>query len=260
MQSTEFLNNLCILKLSSVLYCPTEKAYYPMQNSGRIAHGFIYTLSGTETYHFKDKTLRVEPGTVLYLPKDAQYTITFEGEKSECYVMNFEINTAFPCPFLTKFEQNSRTKELFTEAERKWKHKKTGYYPECLSLFYELVATLLKKETQYVNSDNFRKIAKATEYLKTHFTESELRIEQLAKMSEMSVKHFETLFYKKFSVTPKEYILLLKMERAKELLQASHMSVADIAFALGYNDIYHFSKIFKAKTGCSPQKYKKTFK
>ena len=260
MQPSDFLNNLCILKLTSILHCPMEKECYPIKNNRRIAHGFMCTFSGTETYHFKDRIIRAEPGSVLFLPKDEPYTITFEGEKSDAYVINFELSTPFPRPFIINFPQSNRIKDLFVDAERKWKNKKAGYNPECLSLFYNLVSVMFKQEKQYLNTDSLQKIAPAIEHLKLNFNNPDLRIEQLAEMSGMSIKYFESLFYKKYAATPKEYILFLKIERAKDLLQDNKIKISEIPYSLGYSDIYHFSKIFKSKTGYTPREYRKLLK
>jgi two-component system response regulator YesN len=49
----------------------------------------------------------------------------------------------------------------------------------------------------------------------------------------------------------------MKLDLAKELLANEKTSVTDVATTLGYADIYHFSKLFKAKTGFAPSEYKK---
>ncbi|MBQ7039874.1 MAG: helix-turn-helix transcriptional regulator [Clostridia bacterium] len=260
MQPLDFLSNLCISELCSVFSCPMEKDRYPIENNGRICHGFMYTVSGTETYHFKDKTIKSEPGTVIYVPENEVYTITFEGETSNVLGLNFKLSTEFPRPFIIKLSEQNNVGNLFSNAERKWRTKKTGYYPECLSLFYNLISLFLNQEINYLTLESFKAIIDATEYLHHNFTDNTLRVDKLAKMSGISTKHFETLFFRKFSMTPKEYIILLKIEKAKELLQNQQLLIGDIAIMLGYSDIYHFSKIFKSKTGYSPREYIKSFR
>ena len=58
-------------------------------------------------------------------------------------------------------------------------------------------------------------------------------------------------------MTPRDYIIMQKTELAKELLQSEKNSVTDVSVALGYSDIYQFSKIFKQKTGSNPSEYKR---
>ena len=52
-------------------------------------------------------------------------------------------------------------------------------------------------------------------------------------------------------------MLGLKMELARELLLGEKLSVADVAYELGYADVYHFCKIFKQKVGTTPGAYKR---
>lgn len=260
MEPLDFLNNLCISELCSVLLCPMAKECYPIENKNRISHGFIYTISGTESYHFKDKTIKAAPGSILYIPEGETYTITFEGDTSNVFVLNFNLSKEFPRPFLVKLIEEKQIENIFSNIERKWKTKKPGYYPDCLSLLYSIISLIMKQEMKYLTSKSFQTIAAATEYLKNNFTDNSLRIEQLAEMSGISVKHFGTLFFKKFGMTPKEYILMLKIERAKDLLQNNKLLISDIAVMSGYSDIYHFSKIFKSKTGYTPSEYIKNFR
>ena len=125
------------------------------------------------------------------------------------------------------------------------------------SLLYRIVSLLIKNEVYYAGGENRLKIAEAVKYLHAHYLENDFRVAMLAKIAKMSPRYFEMLFFDEFKCTPKEYILTLKMQLARELLQSERYSVTDVAEQLGYGDIYHFSKIFKAKTGYTPSEYKR---
>ena len=91
-------------------------------------------------------------------------------------------------------------------------------------------------------------------YLKTDF-----RLESAAKVAGISYRYFETLFRQKYGSTPKEYVISLKIERAKELLLSEKILIKDIAVMLGYSDIYHFGRLFTARTGQTPSEYRNSF-
>ena len=59
-----------------------------------------------------------------------------------------------------------------------------------------------------------------------------------------------------FGVTPKEYLLRLRLDKAKQLLQYSALSVKEIASTLDFFDQYHFSRFFRARTGFAPSVYR----
>lgn len=81
-------------------------------------------------------------------------------------------------------------------------------------------------------------------------------IESLADRVSYAPDHFTRLFRKVAGVAPKEYCIRVRIERAQHLLRASDMSVQQIATALGYADIYFFSRQFKTRTGLAPTEYR----
>lgn len=80
---------------------------------------------------------------------------------------------------------------------------------------------------------------------------------ELARAAGYSVDHFAKLFRQVMGQPPQEYIVAARIDRAKQLLAESTLSVAQVADALGYRDVYFFSRQFKQKTGRSPSAYRK---
>ena len=69
-----------------------------------------------------------------------------------------------------------------------------------------------------------------------------------------------TIFKRMLDLSPKDYIVYYRMERAKEFLQDARLPVGSIAYSVGYRDPLTFSKMFKLKTGLSPTEYRKIHK
>lgn len=92
-------------------------------------------------------------------------------------------------------------------------------------------------------------------YIGDHFTER-LTIERLSEEIGRSASFLSHNFPLEFGVPLKEYILKLRMSRAKELLQSGE-TVRNAASILGFYDEFHFSKEFKRYFGNSPKNYKK---
>jgi len=257
MQNKVFLNNLSLSDLPFVHTYIATADKYPMRNKGRCHNGFLYTISGTETYHFRDCTIEALPGTVLYIPKGESYTITLQGEESVVITIDFESDSDPMRPFRSDFPEGHTIQSYFRDIEMKWERKRSYYMPECKSYFYKIVAALSKQASRSEEDAKSQIVKKAEQYIREQYLRSDFRMEELTEVTGTSLRYFETLFQNEYNVTPKAYMLFLKIERAKELLLSEKLMIKDIAAMLGYGDIYHFGKLFKAKTGYTPSEYRR---
>jgi AraC-like DNA-binding protein len=91
------------------------------------------------------------------------------------------------------------------------------------------------------------------EYLQAHLTE-DISIEYLASLSCMSLSTFERKFKQHFSMTPKQYILRLKVHEACRLLPGAN-SIARVAVETGFGGQSYFTKIFRSVVGITPKQY-----
>jgi len=89
---------------------------------------------------------------------------------------------------------------------------------------------------------------------------SNLTIEDLAKLNQMSLSTFKRAFKKEFKVTPLNYITNKRMEKAERLLTVSELTISEIAYELGYNDPQYFTRIFKKNTGVTPTMHRAQFR
>lgn len=69
--------------------------------------------------------------------------------------------------------------------------------------------------------------------------------------------YFRKLFCEIYGTSPIKYVNNLRIKKAKEALGSDYSSISDIALMLGFNNIYEFSRAFKAHTGSSPTEYAK---
>lgn len=253
----DWMKNIRISDITFINTYVAFKSNYPMNNKGRYRHGLLYTVSGTEKYHFSDRNISASANTVLYIPEGEKYEIEFSGEKGVVITIDFELlSEGGREAFLIGLPNENEIKPCFIDAEKNWFRKRDGYNITCMSLLYKIFASLIKYEDAYLNSKKYSKINGAVNYLHKHYTESDFKIGGLSGMSNISLKYFETLFKQKFKMTPKEYVIMLKIERAKGLLLNEKHSVGEIAAQLGYCDIYHFCKTFKNQTGCTPSEFR----
>ena len=87
--------------------------------------------------------------------------------------------------------------------------------------------------------------------------EQQLSLEHLAKHIGLSISHLSSEFKKHCQCSPIEYVLRSRLERARFLLSDHNNRIADIAARVGFQDVFHFSKMFKKRFGLSPRNLRK---
>ncbi|CUH96655.1 hypothetical protein P22_2745 [Propionispora sp. 2/2-37] len=98
-------------------------------------------------------------------------------------------------------------------------------------------------------------VEQAVEHMKNHYMEP-LTVAKLAGQYGLNSRQFAYLFQKYTGMAPLEYLIELRMRRARELLCTTACSIAEISVCVGYSDPYYFSKLFKQRTGFCPSAYK----
>ena len=107
------------------------------------------------------------------------------------------------------------------------------------------------------NAYKDRVIQEAITYIENHYNKPITR-EDLATRLRCSVAHFSRLFSKTTGYSYREFLLLFRLEKAKEMLERSHLKVAEIAYGAGFQDPSYFSKAFRKQVGVGPRQYRAT--
>ena len=93
----------------------------------------------------------------------------------------------------------------------------------------------------------------AVDYLQDHIYDAALRIGELHTFCGVSDTYFRKLFIAHFGEGPKQYVLQLRLRRARDILaQGEYSTVTQVAKQVGFDDPLYFSKQFRAAYGCAP--------
>lgn len=123
--------------------------------------------------------------------------------------------------------------------------------------FLDITGQVKKRNT----IDYSNKIVQATkEYLEAHYTE-EISLEDVAEYVNISPQYFSKLIKKHTGFNFIDWLSMLRVNKAKELLTNSNLTVKEVCYMVGYKDPNYFSRIFKKKIGLTPSEYikKNTF-
>ncbi|KAB8331766.1 AraC family transcriptional regulator [Scytonema tolypothrichoides VB-61278] len=100
-----------------------------------------------------------------------------------------------------------------------------------------------------------RQLLVVTDYIHEYLSE-EIKLSQLAELLGMSQFHFSRLFKQSVGIPPHQYLLQQRVERAKQLLKQTELSITEVAFLCGFNSHSHLSKWFRQLTGITPKTYR----
>jgi AraC-like DNA-binding protein len=104
-------------------------------------------------------------------------------------------------------------------------------------------------------SDVYRRLCRARDFIDDCY-ELPLDLDQISRQACFSRYHFIRLFRQAFAQTPHQYLTRRRIERAKELLSSSRLTVTDVCFEVGFQSLGSFSSLFHKYVGHPPISYR----
>ena len=101
-------------------------------------------------------------------------------------------------------------------------------------------------------------ILRVQHWLEQHFAQS-MAIDEVARRFGFGVRNFKRRFKDATGCTPIGYLQTLRLERAKQMLESTRMTLASITYAVGYEDSNSFRRLFQQRVGMLPAAYRKKF-
>lgn len=102
-------------------------------------------------------------------------------------------------------------------------------------------------------------VARAQHYMEKHYMER-ITVSDLAALGYISPSSFNRRFKKEVGVTPIEYLIEIRIERAKTLLRRKDIPITEIALRCGFGSSTHFSSCFQSRVGVAPSEYRDNYK
>ena len=99
------------------------------------------------------------------------------------------------------------------------------------------------------------RLRRVTEHIREHL-DQDLTLAQLGAVVYMSPYHFARLFQRSTGVSPHQFVVRTRIDRAVTLLAARELSIARISRAVGFRTASHFSTVFRRVTGVTPRAYR----
>ena len=231
-------------------------------------HEFFLPLQGEITVDYGKEAVRAGPGRMLYVPPNLDHSFSSSSQGSgerviwliDQKIWKPHVQTKF---LPSAFPINSLAKELVFYLLIHREAPGAKYFISALieTLAESLQSTQLERSKLASEHISGRvvdeRIKRSMEIIEEQF--SSVSLAEVPRESGLSARNFNRLFLKETGLTPKDFLILRRIEKAKELLQNTRMTVTDISMEVGYNSLSKFIATFKKITGSLPSDYRTTF-
>ena len=211
--------------------------------------GVCFSTKGQITYTMNEKTYVSNPDNAILVPQGCSYCRVTDSE-GQFPLINFycsgleDLKEIVVIPLIDPQDgiQYFKTlQRLFLRNESRMK---------IYSTFYELLDLLISPYKQ--DSERLTLVVK---YIEEHIQDPNLSNVELAKHLGISEVYLRKQFQTHYRVTPKQYILDVRIRKAKQLLIDTPFTVTAIAEECGFSSVYHFCRSFRQRTGKTPTQY-----
>lgn len=260
--SSNLLVNACgHVRLDTVHEFATERPV------GREDYQLIYVAHGQGTFHLHGSSHILKEGQgILYTPHIPQSYHYRLQDHPDIYWIHFHAlhpspqlhDLNFEEPQIFDFGSHLDIFFYFDTIIMELQQKRTDYSSLC-NAYATTLFTLLHRycfEEKEGQSKRQRAFDDLLIDMNEHFCD-DIPIEDYASRHHMStcwlIRHFGELY----QTTPRQYIIGLRIDKGKELLRSTDLSIAEIAGVVGYHNPLYFSRIFSKVTGMAPSTYRK---
>jgi len=272
------MNGLKVLDISRSKYTIDFQSFVP--NHTHDYNQFLYVLSGQGEITLNEARYLPSPHDVFVIKPGAIHSIS-SNEKDPLYTVEIK----FDCQDLKVLEilyDNTPVRldeyvravysllgKIIDEAVRKKQFYKE-MITECLGEVLLLVARqhyhltgsneiMIDRFTDYAEEKEINQIETVIDYLNKHY-QRKVTVSELTEVSNLNRVCIWRLFKSLYNQSPIQYLNLMRLEKAKELLMLSSLNITEISEATGFQSVHYFSRCFSAKEGISPNQFRKIAK
>lgn len=250
---------------------------YEMAYHWHVEYEIIRILTGTLHVTMDEKEFTATPGDIVFvnsgilhsgIPSDCVYQcIVFDmnaflknNPRCSTYIKQIIDHSAFVYHHFTP--KNQQIHQIVWDIFNAMESQKTGYELIVFGELYHFFGVVFSEQLYFSDSPqdrrDYRKIMqlkKVLDYMEANYS-SPVTLEQLSASVNMSPKYFCRFFYQMTHRTPIDYLNYQRIEHASYQLATTDVSVTEVAYNCGFNDLSYFIKTYKKYKGITPGKSK----
>ena len=231
------------------------KGYKHSFKSGRVKHGFIYTVSGEmcDVFDGDENKIYADAGELVFIPKNCVYTGIYMKENTEIKIVQFDVLSGelpeyLSAPLKIELPDSGKLIESFFEPVENHTTSHPFYY---LSRLYNLLWQI--DERCYGIPAKYMKIRAALSEITEYWDRNE-PVSYYAALCDMSEGNFRRLFREYTGMSPIEYRNDVRLNNARGKLQSGEFNVSEVAETCGFSNLSFFTRLYKKKYGHTPKK------
>jgi AraC-like DNA-binding protein len=234
-------------------------------DSGRILDGYylvfvsmgegIFESAYTSSVNIKEGTCFLLFPGVWHRYKPArksgweEYWVGFKGKYPDLLMKNFDIKN----PFI-KTGRSDQLLKLFHHLIEQVQHAAPGYHQIVTGITLQMLGLIKSVSEQQENHSDFStKLVEDAKFLLREAISSEENVDEILKKLPAGYSKLRKDFKRLTGFAPNQYLLHLRLEKVKELLKNTGLSISEIAYQTGFESVSYLSKIFKKKMGIGPR-------
>lgn len=257
------------LYITQIGYFPVATYHYRERLNGCQDNIIIYCIRGRGWLILNNKRFEVGPNEFIIVPSTKEpmsygadendpwtiYWVHCSGKDMDTFNKSFNISL-----------YDGARQILFNEKglqlwESMYQNLELGYSKENLTnsslcLYYFLATFLYPDKHVNVKIQDEKDLIKETIIYMQNNLNEKITVADMANKTGISISHFSSLFKKSTGMPPLDYFIHLKLQKACVLLYSSETKIKDIGMIIGYEDPFHFSRIFKKNMRVSPYQYR----
>lgn len=182
-----------------------------------------------------------------------EYWVGFSGIIAETIMKDIFFSTDQP---VIKNCANIIVKSLLKSLFQLISEEPFGYQRTASGICLQLAAEICNIQKGSASNTPFNSVISKAKYLMHQKIDDNIDFHQFCNNYMISYSKFRSDFRHQTGFAPLQYFMLMKIEKAKYLLTNTNMKTKEIAFSLGFKSDHYFSRLFKSKTGLSPQVFR----
>jgi AraC family transcriptional regulator len=272
------------LKNNNVISSGTRNQKSLPQQAADFTMRFVF--SGNEDYSIGRRNLTIFPDSFLVLNKGTQYSSI-----TDCAFPVHTFSICFDAKFIDNFRNNYEPffdnnedfefnetiyplkADMFFSVKQLKYHLDNGvddenlineYLGQCLTSYFKIYSEEISQKTGRLNFfhkstrvEILRRLNLAKEYLYTNYNRN-IGLDELAEHSCLSVNHLLRTFKQAFNLTPHQFLIQLRLQRAQVLLRNTNYPIGEVVNLIGFECPSSFIRLFREHFQTTPLKYRQT--